>query len=1430
MQLAPQKSRIFHLPLCVVLFVVFEAASFANIPGGGTGTGANVTLTSTSTTATLSNGIVSILCTKSGAVINQINYTYNNGSGTKTKQLLAGGKNGGQLYWEYGGYGNGGTWTYAVVVDPAVGDATHAAGDYAEIALTCNAVGTAQVGDLQVNFSMRRGSPGFYVTLTMKHHAGNIATGLGEMRTNIYFAPDFNWMSVTPTIQRELGIGATYAPAFFAPVECSLCTSGVNQGVYDDKYKFSALWGDERVWGWSSVNDAAHGVASGTNIGMWYALASTEYYNGGPMKPELMDAPMVNMLNGGHYYMGNDSNWTADENWTRVQGPFFIYLNNVSNTITDPVQASTALYNDAVAQGAAEATAWPYSWFNNPTYDSNYIQAAQRGTVTGKMVINDSYNPNASAANLWVGVIQQTATITTAGGVVQQTASTDGVYDFQQWYKPYQFWVKTDANGNFSIPNVIAGNNYTLYAFGPGAAGTFLSQNLTGGNPPLLYNLPATPFAVTVTGGATTALGNVTWTPTRVGPTVFEIGYPDRTAKKFRHGDDWWVGDIGPSPTTPSPIWTKFLEFPFDYPSGLNYTVGTSRWPTDWNFIQPIIVDTLGNDTSSSSTITFNLPAVPTSGTASLYLGIASDYYSAVVVNVNGTTLASSGTITATPNTLPASGFIPAYTHSDGSIREQANGSFSDERITFPVSTQANSLLHAGTNTITLSQRQVGGAYFANHFMYDYIRLEMTGYVPPPPASVTAYAGSNSALVCWPVTPGATSYKVLRSTTSGGGYSLLAGASNVVGPVSGSGPGNASYLDTTAVNGTPYYYVVQAVNPTGTSANSPQSAAVTPLASAPTTAPAAPTSLSTTVSNGSVTLNWTAAPGANFYTVLRSTLVDKIPNYAAATALSSNNTILSTITLSNSVTGTSFTDNSVTNGTKYAYTVLATNAVGTSSTSTATVAKPSGTAPGAAPSGVTATPGAQQIALKWSAVPGAVGYVIQVGTKSGGPYTYVSSVSTLTYTDSGQADDTTYYYVITAMNAGGVSVNSTEVSATTAPAAPTGLTATAGNTQVQLAWTASKDATSYIVRRGTVSGTYTNTFTTTGPSYVDSGLTNGTTYYYVVAASNATSGTGVDSAEVSATPVTTVSVAPLNLTATAGNAQVVLNWSASSGATSYTIKRGTANGGPYSTTVASGVTSTTYSNTGLTNGTTYYYVVLAVNSGGSSTNSTQASATPAAPPVAPTALTATAGNAQVVLNWNAASGATSYSVLRSTVSGSGYAAVNSNISGTTFTDTGLSNGTTYYYVVTATNVGGTSANSTQASAKPVQTFSQWIAAAFPGQSDTAIIGNTADPDHDGVKNLVEYFLGTNPALGDASGAVTSALDGQGNIVMTFRMAKNLTGATYSVDQSADLLHWTSTGLQGSVVSDQGTYYLMKVSVPMGSNPKLFLRLSITPGP
>ncbi|WP_375143108.1 cellulose binding domain-containing protein [Paenibacillus sp. D2_2] len=185
---------------------------------------------------------------------------------------------------------------------------------------------------------------------------------------------------------------------------------------------------------------------------------------------------------------------------------------------------------------------------------------------------------------------------------------------------------------------------------------------------------------------------------------------------------------------------------------------------------------------------------------------------------------------------------------------------------------------------------------------------------------------------------------------------------------------------------------------------------------------------------------------------------------------------------------------------------------------------------------------------------------------------------------------------------------------------------------------------------------------------------------------------------------TTVPAAPAGLTATAGNAQVTLSWTASSGATGYNVKRATTSGGPY-TTVASGVTATSYTNTGLTNGTAYYYVVSAVNSAGESPNSAAAFATPAGGggttvPAAPTGLTATAGNGQISLNWSASTGATSYNVKRATTSGGTYTTVATGVTGTTYTNQGLTNGTTYYYVVSAVNSAGESPNSAAASAIP----------------------------------------------------------------------------------------------------------------------------------
>jgi fibronectin type 3 domain-containing protein len=272
----------------------------------------------------------------------------------------------------------------------------------------------------------------------------------------------------------------------------------------------------------------------------------------------------------------------------------------------------------------------------------------------------------------------------------------------------------------------------------------------------------------------------------------------------------------------------------------------------------------------------------------------------------------------------------------------------------------------------------------------------------------------------------------------------------------------------------------------------------------------------------------------------------------------------------------------------------------------------------------------------------------------------------------------------------------------TAPAAPSGLQATAGNAKVSLTWTASTGATGYDVKRATVSGgPYTQIATASTNSYTDTGLTNGTAYDYVVSAFNS-AGQSANSAQASATPTAPAAppAAPTGLNATAGNAQVSLTWSASSSATSYHVKRSTTSGGPY--TQVSAPTSANFTDTGLTNGVAYFYVVSALNSAGESANSSQASATPAAPlapPATPTGLNATAGNAQVSLTWTASTGATSYHVKRSTTSGGPYTQVAAPAA-TSDTDTGLTNGTTYYYVVSALNSAGESANSSQVSATP----------------------------------------------------------------------------------------------------------------------------------
>lgn len=555
---------------------------------------------------------------------------------------------------------------------------------------------------------------------------------------------------------------------------------------------------------------------------------------------------------------------------------------------------------------------------------------------------------------------------------------------------------------------------------------------------------------------------------------------------------------------------------------------------------------------------------------------------------------------------------------------------------------------------------------------------------PGAPIGLSATGGSGSVSLIWSVPGGTvvpTGYNVYRSTSSGSGYTLL--LPNLTG---------TSATDSTAVNGTTYYYVVTALNHTVEGQYSNQASAIPNWK-----APGIPIGLTAVGGDTTVALVWTTPTGpvtATAYNVYRST--------------TSGGPYV--IDLSN-VTSTSAMDSGLTDGVVYYYVVTALNHTAESGQSNQAAGLPFLTAPGA-PTGLKGTVGVGTVALSWIAPAGIVptGYVVQRATVTGGPYSVIrANWSGTTYNDTGLTSGITYYYVVAALNQTTQGPDSNELAATPlwpAPGAPTGLTATAGNAMITLSWSAPGGTvvpTSYAVYRSTASG---------GPyglivsglatkSYTDTSAANGITYYYVIAAFNHTA-QGPNSNVASATPLNPLPGPPSGLVAIPGNALAILTWTAPAGTVkSYTVLRATANGGPYSS-VKTGVTSTTYTNTGLTNGVTYYYVVAAVNTKGTGPDSNQASALPMPPvPNAPTNLTANVSNKTVSLSWTAPTNTkpTSYNIQRAAVSGGPYSTIKS-VTGTTYSNTGLTNGTAYYYVVSAVNMSGTSPNSNQASAVP----------------------------------------------------------------------------------------------------------------------------------
>lgn len=458
-----------------------------------------------------------------------------------------------------------------------------------------------------------------------------------------------------------------------------------------------------------------------------------------------------------------------------------------------------------------------------------------------------------------------------------------------------------------------------------------------------------------------------------------------------------------------------------------------------------------------------------------------------------------------------------------------------------------------------------------------------------------------------------------------------------------------------------------------------------------TNSPNAPTDLTAAPGSTQVQLNWTAVSGATSYNVKRSTTSGG-PYASVGTSAT-----------------TTFTNTGLTNGTAYYYVVSAMNSGGISADSAQVACTPG--APGV-PTGLTAVPGVGQVQLNWTAVFGATSYNVKRSTTNGGPYSTVGTPAANSFLDTTVTNGQTYYYVVSAVNGAGQSANSSQVTATPAPppTAPTGVAAAPGDGQVVLTWNAVSGATSYFVKRLSANGASYEIAGSgvTATTFTDVGRANGTPYFYVVSATNGQEGPA--SSQVSATPFGI----PTGLVAVAGSANVALSWSVAPGALAYNVKRGTSGSGPF-TTIAPAIAQTTYTNTGLSNGTTYYYVVSSQSGAVESANSAVASATPVDPPTTPTGLSAVAGTGQVVLAWTAVSGAASYTVKRSLTSGSGYVAVASGLTSPTVTNLSVTNGVPHYYVVTAVNAGGESGASSQVSATPMSAPSGLTATGANGQ-------------------------------------------------------------------------------------------------------------------
>ncbi|KAF6136789.1 hypothetical protein GIB67_036988 [Kingdonia uniflora] len=618
----------------------------------------------------LDNGLVQITFTKPGGVVSVIKY---NG----IENLLDGHeKKDRRGYWdlEWSRIGQRGRYDHAVGTEFKV---IKESPEQVELSFTVRwnpSNGNSFALNIDKRFIMMRGSSGFYAYGIYERLPGWPAFDLGNSRLAFKLnTAKFHYMAISddrqrimPTPQdRSSGQRLNYP-------EAVLLTNPSNpdlKGEVDDKYQYSCENKDNRVHGWISNTNQS--------VGFWMITPSDEFRTGGPLKQDLTShvGPTTLAVFSSSHYAGWDAvdlRFVNGEPWKKVYGPVFIYLNSVSNN----QNAHKTLWNDAKDQMRTEVQSWPYSF---PVSD-DYPSSNQRGTVSGRLLVQD--NQEFTFANAaYVGL-----------------APPGQAGSWQTQGKGYQFWVKTNKEGYFTISNVREGD-YNLNAWVPGFIGDFKRDG-----------------DITITAGCDINLGDLVFRPPRNGPTLWEIGIPDRSAKEFyipdpnpRYINKLFVSQTSNSEPSSSSnkfrqygLWERYTEL---YPyQDLIYRIGVSDYRNDWFFAH--VTRNAGNSFQPSTwQVAFPLANVNYLGTYTLRLAFASATNADLHVRVNNP---------------QADGrrFKVGLTGRDNAIaRHGIHGLYWLFHFEIP-----GYLLVRGTNTLYITQSRCTSPFTG--IMYDYLRLE----------------------------------------------------------------------------------------------------------------------------------------------------------------------------------------------------------------------------------------------------------------------------------------------------------------------------------------------------------------------------------------------------------------------------------------------------------------------------------------------------------------------------------------------------------------------------------------------------------------------------------------------------------------------------------------------------------------------------------